>query len=110
MTHRLQFGTCLLMVTLIFFNTPFSLVQAEEDKTEQTSEKGKTPAGFEKGEKKSWGDREVPSGWSKGEKAGWGDSDRPPGLAKKSGEGIAKMKGKDKKGKSHGKKSGKKGK
>lgn len=41
---------------------------------------GGTPSGFEKGEKKGWGESEVPPGWSHGEKKGWGEAGTPPGL------------------------------
>lgn len=40
------------------------------------------PGGFEKGEKKGWGESQVPPGWSKGQKKGWGEADLPPGLDK----------------------------
>lgn len=34
------------------------------------------PPGWEKGEKRGWGDSEVPPGWEKGEKTGWTKEDR----------------------------------
>lgn len=47
------------------------------------SGKGKgMPGGFEKGEKKGWGESQVPPGWSHGKKKGWDDKKMPPGLAK----------------------------
>lgn len=41
---------------------------------------GGMPGGFEKGEKKGWGESKTPPGWSKGEKKGWNDEGVPPGL------------------------------
>lgn len=41
---------------------------------------GGSPGGFEKGEKKGWGESEVPPGYSHGEKKGWEGKDTPPGL------------------------------
>jgi len=42
-------------------------------------EGGAMPAGFEKGNKKGWGESEVPPGFAKGEKKGWKDRLMPWG-------------------------------
>lgn len=49
---------------------------------------GGMPGGFEKGEKKGWGESKVPPGWSKGEKKGWGEEEVPPGLAGRGSEEV----------------------
>lgn len=40
----------------------------------------KPSGGFEKGEKKGWGDSKTPSGWEKGKKKGWHGEKTPPGF------------------------------
>lgn len=69
----------ILLISFLAFVLPGSLGFAK-------GKGGRTkgmPAGFEKGEKKGWGESSVPPGWGKGDKKGWGEASLPPGLEKK---------------------------
>jgi hypothetical protein len=50
--------------------------------TTEVTGKTKPPEGYEKGQKKGWGEGQTPPGWEKGQKKGWGEGQTPPGWNK----------------------------